>query len=102
MSEPKTRVLVIDDSALVRKILSDAVSAEPGLELVGTAPDPLIGREKIESLKPDVLTLDIEMPGMDGITFLRKLMRFHPMPVIIVSSLGQASSRQAVAALEAG
>src|SRR5271165_2804686 len=100
--ERKTRVLVVDDSALVRRALSDIIQAQPGLELVGTACDPFVAQEKIISLKPDVLTLDLEMPGMDGLTFLKKLMRFHPMPVIIISSLGQSSSRAAVEALQSG
>lgn len=100
--ERKTRVLVVDDSALVRRALSGIIQAEPGLELVGTACDPFVAQEKINSLKPDVLTLDLEMPGMDGLTFLKKLMRFHPMPVIIISALGKASSRAAVEALQSG
>jgi two-component system chemotaxis response regulator CheB len=72
------------------------------MEVVGTAPDPYIARDKILSLRPDVLTLDIEMPRMDGLTFLKKLMRFHPMPVVIISSLAQASSKTAIEALQCG
>ncbi|HKW97090.1 MAG TPA: chemotaxis response regulator protein-glutamate methylesterase [Bryobacteraceae bacterium] len=103
MSESsKIRVLVIDDSAIVRKILTEALSAEPDIEVIGTAPDPYVARDKILSLKPDVLTLDIEMPRMDGVTFLKKLMPSHPMPVIVISSLGQSSCRAALQALEAG
>ena len=98
----KIRVLVVDDSAIVRKILSEALTAEPDLEVVGTAPDPYVARDKILALNPDVLTLDIEMPRMDGLTFLRKLMHFHPMPVIIISSLGQASCQAAMEALRLG
>jgi two-component system chemotaxis response regulator CheB len=98
----KTRVLIVDDSAIVRKILSDALAAEPDLEVVGTAPDPYIARDKILALAPDVLTLDIEMPRMDGLTFLKKLMHFHPMPVVVISSLAQPSCRIAVEALENG
>src|SRR5438874_12811424 len=98
----KIRVLIVDDSAIVRKILSEALAAEPDLEVVGTAPDPYVARDKILALDPDVLTLDIEMPRMDGLTFLRKLMHFHPMPVIIISSLGQASCQAGVEALGAG
>ena len=83
----KIRVLVVDDSAIVRKILTEALSSGPDLEVVGQAPDPYVARDKILSLKPDVLTLDIEMPRMDGLTFLKKLMHFRPMPVIVISSL---------------
>ena len=101
-ADHKTRVLIVDDSAIVRKLLTDALAAEPDLEVVGTAPDPYIARDKIVSLRPDVLTLDIEMPRMDGLTFLKKLMRFHPMPVVVISSLGQASSRVAIEALQCG
>jgi two-component system chemotaxis response regulator CheB len=96
------RVLVVDDSALVRKAISDALARDPELEVVGTAPDPYVAREKIALLDPDVLTLDLEMPRMDGLTFLRILMRHHPLPVIVVSSLAQAGSRAALEAIEAG
>ena len=96
------RVLVVDDSAVVRRVLSDALSAAAGIEVVGTAADPYAAREKIASLKPDVLTLDIEMPRMDGLTFLEKLMAAHPMPVVVVSSLTPASSPMAFRALELG
>jgi two-component system, chemotaxis family, protein-glutamate methylesterase/glutaminase len=98
----KIRVLIVDDSAIVRKALSDIVAAHPDLEVAGTASDPFVARDKILALKPDVLTLDIEMPRMDGLTFLKKLMRFHPLPVVMVSSLGQASSRVAIEALQYG
>jgi two-component system, chemotaxis family, protein-glutamate methylesterase/glutaminase len=98
----KIRVLIVDDSAIVRKILTDALASEPDLEVVGTAPDPYVARDKILALKPDVLTLDIEMPRMDGLTFLRKLMLTHPLPTIMISSLGQSSCRAAVQALEYG
>ena len=98
----KIKVLVVDDSAIVRKVLSETIDEEIDLEVVGTAPDPFIARDKILALKPDVLTLDIEMPRMDGLTFLKKLMQFHPMPVIIVSSLGQASCQVALDALKIG
>ncbi len=96
------RVLVVDDSAVVRRVLSDALSAAAGIQVVGTAADPYAAREKIASLKPDVLTLDIEMPRMDGLTFLEKLMAAHPMPVVVVSSLTPASSPMAFRALELG
>jgi two-component system chemotaxis response regulator CheB len=98
----KIKVLVVDDSAIVRKILSDAIAGEPDLEVVGTAPDPFVARDKIVALKPDVLTLDIEMPRMDGLTFLKKLMHHHPMPVIVISSLGQASCQATLDALRLG
>ncbi|MBZ5590869.1 MAG: chemotaxis response regulator protein-glutamate methylesterase [Acidobacteriia bacterium] len=101
MTQP-IRTLIVDDSAIVRKILSEVLAGEPDIEVVGTAPDPYVARDKILALQPDVLTLDIEMPRMDGLTFLRKLMEFHPMPVIVISSLGQASCRAALDALEAG
>jgi len=96
------KVLIVDDSAIVRKILSDAISSESDMEVVGTAPDPFVARDKILALHPDVLTLDIEMPRMDGLTFLKKLMRHHPMPVIVISSLGQASCQAALDALRFG
>lgn len=98
----KIRVLVVDDSAIVRKVLSDSLANEPDIEVVGTAPDPYVARDKILSLAPDVVTLDIEMPRMDGLTFLKKVMQQHPLPVIVVSSLGQSSSRAAIEALENG
>ena len=99
---PKTKVLIVDDSAIVRKVISDILSAEPDIEVVGTAPDPFVARDKILSLLPDVLTLDIEMPRMDGLTFLDKIMRFHPLPVIVISSLAQSSTRAAMEALSRG
>lgn len=98
----RVRVLVVDDSALVRKALSEALSLDPEIEVVGTACDPYVAREKIVRLEPDVLTLDLEMPRMDGMTFLRILMEHHPMPVVVVSSLTQAGSAAALEALEAG
>jgi len=101
-ADRKIKVLIVDDSAIVRKLLAEALTAEPDLEVVGTAPDPYVARDKILSLRPDVLTLDIEMPRMDGLTFLKKLMRFHPMPVVIISSLAQASSKTAIEALQCG
>jgi len=98
----KIRVLIVDDSAIVRRMLTEALASEPDLEVVGTAPDPYVARDKIVSLRPDVLTLDIEMPRMDGLTFLKKLMRFHPLPVIVISSLAQSSSHAALEALQSG
>lgn len=100
--QSRIKVLIVDDSAIVRKVLTDALSGEPDIEVVGTAPDPYVARDKILALKPHVLTLDIEMPRMDGVTFLKKLMHFRPMPVIVISSLGIASSETALKALEAG
>lgn len=102
IAQKRIKVLIVDDSAIVRKVLTDALSGEPDIEVVGTAPDPYVARDKILALKPDVLTLDIEMPRMDGVTFLNKLMHFRPMPVIVISSLGIASSQTALKALEAG
>lgn len=98
----KTRVLIVDDSAIVRKLLAEAVSQATDLEVVGTAPDPYIARDKILALQPDVLTLDIEMPRMDGLTFLKRLMQYRPMPVIVISSLGQSGCRAALEALQSG
>lgn len=99
---PKIRVLVVDDSALVRQAISEALARDPALEVVGTACDPYVAREKIAQLDPDVLTLDLEMPRMDGLTFLRILMEHHPLPVVVVSSLTQQGSQAAVDAIEAG
>jgi two-component system, chemotaxis family, protein-glutamate methylesterase/glutaminase len=96
------RVLIVDDSALVRKILSDELSKFPDIEVVGTAVDPYIARDRIIALKPDVLTLDVEMPRMDGLSFLAKLMRHHPMPVVVVSSLTPQNSATAIRALALG
>ena len=98
----RIRVLVVDDSAIVRRILTETLSREADFEVVGTAPDPYVARDKILALRPDVLTLDIEMPRMDGLTFLRNLMEHHPMPVIVVSSVGESNCRAAVRALELG
>jgi two-component system chemotaxis response regulator CheB len=99
---PKIKVLIVDDSAVVRKIFTQQLEKTRDIEVVGTAPDPYIAREKIVRLRPDVITLDIEMPRMDGITFLNHLMKAHPMPVIIVSSLTQKSSKLALEALSLG
>jgi two-component system, chemotaxis family, protein-glutamate methylesterase/glutaminase len=98
----KIKVLIVDDSALVRRILSECLEGEPDIEVVGTAADPYIARDMILKSSPDVLTLDIEMPRMDGLTFLRKLMRYKPMPVLVISSLAQASCEVALRALAEG
>ncbi|MFZ5606146.1 MAG: protein-glutamate methylesterase/protein-glutamine glutaminase [Pseudomonadota bacterium] len=98
----KVRVLIIDDSALVRQVLTDILSEDPAIEVIGTAPDPLIAREKIKQLAPDVLTLDVEMPRMDGLTFLQNLMRLRPMPVVMVSSLTEAGAQVTLDALALG
>lgn len=102
MGAKRIRVLVIDDSALVRRIFTEELARDPEIEVVGTAPDPIIGRDKIVQLDPDVLLLDVEMPRMDGLTFLEKLMIYHPMPVIVVSSLARESSETALRALDLG
>ena len=81
------KVLVVDDSAVVRQICQQVLSRDPEIEVVGTAPDPYVARDLIMSKRPDVLTLDVEMPRMDGITFLRRVMRFHPIPSVVLSSL---------------
>jgi two-component system chemotaxis response regulator CheB len=96
------KVLIVDDSAIVRKTLSSIVESQPDFEVVGTAGDGLIAQDKIARLKPDVVTLDIEMPGMDGLTLLKKVMASHPVPVLVISSLGAASSRVALDAIQSG
>ncbi|MEO8045797.1 MAG: chemotaxis response regulator protein-glutamate methylesterase [Nitrospirota bacterium] len=98
----KIRVLTVDDSALMRQVLATLLSKDPGIEVIGSAPDPFIAREKIKALNPDVITLDVEMPKMDGLTFLEKLMRGHPMPVVMVSSLTEAGCQTTLRALELG
>jgi len=96
------KVLIVDDSAVVRQVLAKELSAAADIEVVGTAIDPYVARDKIVALEPDVVTLDLEMPRMDGLTFLRKLMRYHPLPVIVVSSLTPAGSEMALQALRLG
>lgn len=98
----KKKVLIIDDSAFIRKILFDMIGNFPEFEVVGMAENPKIGAEKILELKPDILTLDIEMPIMDGLTFLEKLMRLKPMPVIMISSYTEKNSKAALMSLELG
>jgi two-component system chemotaxis response regulator CheB len=102
LTDPKTRVLIVDDSAIVRKMLADAVNAEPDMEVVGVAGDPFIARDLIVQHRPDVLTLDIEMPRMDGLTFLHRLMERRPMPVIVISSVTPSGSATSIEALAAG
>jgi len=98
----KIRVLIVDDSAIVRKVFSEELSKFPDIEIVGTAPDPFVARDKIVRLQPDVITLDIEMPRMDGLTFLKKLMKFYPLPVIIVSSLTPKGGKLTLEAMDSG
>ncbi len=99
---PRTKVLIVDDSALIRQVLTEILSRDPELEVVGTASDPLIAWEKIKTLRPDVLTLDVEMPRMDGLAFLEKLMAVHPMPVLMVSSLTERGCETTLRAFELG
>lgn len=101
-STRKVKVLIVDDSAMIRKILTEGLAEHKNIEVVGTAGDPFIARDKIISLKPDVLTLDVEMPRMDGITFLKKLAKYYPLPVIILSSLTEKGGSLAMEALSSG
>ena len=98
----KIRVLIVDDSAIVRKIFSEELSKYSDIEVIGVAPDPYVARDKIVSLKPDVITLDIEMPRMDGLTFLKKLMKYYPLPTIIVSSLTPKGGKLTLEAMDIG
>jgi len=98
----KIKVLIVDDSALVRQVMTELLNADSAIEVIGTAQDPLDAREKIKKLNPDVLTLDVEMPKMDGITFLANLMRLHPLPVVMVSTLTQKGADVTFEALELG
>lgn len=99
---PKIRVLIVDDSSVIRALLTSLLSSDPEIEVVGVAPDPYIARDKVVSLKPDVMTLDIEMPKMDGITFLGKVMQHFPVRTLIFSSLSAKNSAMALKAMEAG
>jgi two-component system chemotaxis response regulator CheB len=101
-STAKTRVLVVDDSALVRSLLSEIINRQPDMQCVGAASDPYAAREMIRALNPDVITLDVEMPRMDGIDFLSKLMRLRPMPVVMVSTLTERGAEVTLRALELG
>jgi two-component system chemotaxis response regulator CheB len=98
----RVRVLVVDDSAVVRATLSEVLNMDPEIEVIGTAPDPYIAAEKIRRQPPDVITLDIEMPRMDGLTFLQRLMAQHPLPVVICSSLAEEGCETTLRALEYG
>ena len=98
----RSKVLIVDDSALMRQLLTQILASDPEIEVVGTASDPYVAREKIKSLNPDVLTLDIEMPRMDGLTFLEKLMRGHPMPVVMISSFTSSGATTTLRALSLG
>ncbi|MHB8058751.1 MAG: protein-glutamate methylesterase/protein-glutamine glutaminase [Desulfuromonadaceae bacterium] len=98
----KIKVLVIDDSALVRQTLCDILSSDPEIEVVGSAADPILAAERMRTVIPDVITLDVEMPRMDGLTFLQKLMSQHPIPVVMCSSLAESGSETALKALEYG
>ena len=98
----KTKVLIVDDSALIRSVMSEIISSQSDMQVVGVAPDPLVARELIKQTNPDVLTLDVEMPKMDGLDFLEKLMRLRPMPVVMVSSLTERGSEITMRALELG
>lgn len=98
----KTKVLIVDDSALIRSLMTEIINSQPDMQVVAAAPDPLIARELIKQHNPDVLTLDVEMPKMDGLEFLEKLMRLRPMPVVMVSSLTEKGSEVTMRALELG
>lgn len=102
MSDKKIKVLCVDDSALIRSLMTEIINSQPDMTVVATAPDPLVARELIKQLNPDVLTLDVEMPRMDGLDFLEKLMRLRPMPVLMVSSLTERGSEITLRALELG
>src|ERR1051326_3800509 len=102
MASGKIKLLVVDDSAIARTMITESLAGDPDIEVIGTAVDPYVAREKILSLKPDVMTLDIEMPRMDGLTFLKLIMRHRPMPVVVLSSLTTEGSAKALEALRFG
>lgn len=102
MNTRRIRTLIVDDSAVVRRVVTDTLARDPEIEVVGTATDPYAARDKIQALNPDVLTLDLEMPRMDGLTFLRLIMKHRPMPVVVMSSLTTEGSTMALEALQAG
>ncbi len=101
-SHSKVRVVIVADSALMRQLLTSCLSADPEIEVVGAAADPIEARDMIKALNPDVITLDVEMPRMDGVTFLRKIMTLRPMPVVMISTLTQAGAEVTLEALEIG
>src|SRR3954471_4534307 len=96
------RVLIVDDSSLMRQLLTIVLTGDPEIEVVGSAPDPFVARDMIKELNPDVMTLDVEMPRMDGLSFLRKVMELRPLPVVMISTLTQANADVTIKALEAG
>ena len=98
----KLKVLIVDDSALIRSLLTEIINRQPDMTVVGAAPDPYAARELVREKQPDVMTLDVEMPRMDGIEFLEKLMRLHPMPVLMVSTLTEKGADVTMRALELG
>jgi len=98
----KIRVLIVDDSELIRKLLTEILNSASDIEVVGAAEDPIFAREMIKELNPDVLTLDIEMPRMDGITFLSNIMRLRPMPVVMISALTESNAEATLTALALG
>jgi two-component system, chemotaxis family, protein-glutamate methylesterase/glutaminase len=98
----KIKALIVDDSQVIRTVLTEILNSSPLIEVVGTAEDPYVARELIKQLNPDVLTLDIEMPRMDGITFLRNLMRLRPMPVVMISALTESNAEVTLTALSLG
>jgi two-component system chemotaxis response regulator CheB len=102
MAVKKTKVLIVDDSALIRGLLTKIINEQPDMAAVGAAPDPLVARQMVRDLAPDVMTLDIEMPRMDGLDFLEKIMRLRPMPVVMVSSLTESGAQATLRALEIG
>jgi chemotaxis response regulator CheB len=98
----KIKALIVDDSLVIRNVLTEILNSSPQIEVVGAAEDPYVARELIKQLNPDVLTLDIEMPRMDGITFLRNLMRLRPMPVVMISALTESNAEVTLTALSLG
>ena len=102
MGTRRIRVLIVDDSAVVRRTLSEILASDPEIEVMATASDPFVAAERLRAESPDVITLDIEMPRMDGLTFLQKIMTQHPIPVVICSSLAEAGAQSTLQALEYG